>query len=280
MNRMHHAALVAVLILAAVGCKKEEPAPAATAEGEATPTIEAPKAPEPAKAPEAAPAPAPALENAPAPAPAAAPPAEGAPGGPGVAAAPAGSDNPALRDPSKATAKAPDKYKVKMHTTKGDFVIEVTRDWSPGGADRLFNMVRIGYFKDVAFFRAVQDFMVQFGIHGDPTVNAVWRNAPIADDPPGKASNVRGNVTFAKTGRPDSRSVQLFINYKDNVQLDGMGFTPIGKIASGMDVVDKLNQEYGEAPSAEQMRIQTEGNRFLKATFPKLDYIIDATIVP
>ena len=184
-------------------------------------------------------------------------------------------------DPAKATAKAPAVYKVKMSTTKGDFTIEVHRDWAPLGADRFYNLVKMGYFTDVAFFRVIKGFMVQFGIHGDPAVNRVWRNANIDDDPTGKQSNKRGMVTFATAG-PNTRTTQLFINYADNSRLDGMGFAPIGKVVSGMDVVDALEGFYGEGAPAgrgpSQGRLQGEGNKYLKADFPKLDYIKSASI--
>ncbi len=184
-------------------------------------------------------------------------------------------------DPAKATAEAPATYKVKMSTTKGDFVIEVHRDWAPLGADRFYNLVKLGYFNDVAFFRVIKGFMVQFGIHGDPKVNRVWKNANIKDDPSGKQSNTRGMVTFATAG-PGTRTTQLFINYDDNARLDGMGFAPIGKVVSGMDVVDKLEGMYGEGAPAgrgpSQGRMQEEGNAYLKASFPKLDYLKSASI--
>ena len=268
---------VAVLGLSVTACKKDEPAPApaapVAAETPAEPVKAAEPVPERQMARPAEPA-APANVATPQGAPAAASPTD---------AAPAGPQHAAMHDPSKATEKAPDQYKVKLHTSKGDIVIEVHRDWSPNGGDRLYNLVKIGYFQDVAFFRAVKDFMVQFGIHGDPTVNAVWRPASVNDDPPGKQSNTRGMVTFAKTGAPNSRSVQLFINYKDNAMLDGMGFTPIGKVVEGMDVVDQINTEYGEgAPRGQgpdQMRLQGEGNKYLKADFPRMDYILNATVV-
>jgi peptidyl-prolyl cis-trans isomerase A (cyclophilin A) len=196
------------------------------------------------------------------------------------AAAPAG-DKSALLDPSKATEKAPDVYKVKFTTTKGDFTVEVHRPWAPNGADRLYNLVRIGYYKDVAFFRVIKGFMVQFGIHGDPAVNTVWRQAHIPDDPPHVQSNTRGMVTFATAG-PNTRTVQLFINYADNTRLDDMGFAPIGKVVQGMDVVDNIEGQYGEgAPMGagpSQGRVQAEGNTYLKAEFPKLDYIKSASI--
>jgi len=190
--------------------------------------------------------------------------------------------NPAMLDPSLATDKAPDTFKVKFVTTKGDFVIEVTRDWAPNGADRFYNLVKIGYFNDVAFFRNIDGFMVQFGIHGDPAVNAKWRESNIKDDTV-KKSNTQGYVTYAQTGRPNSRSVQFFINFGDNANLDGMRFAPFGKVVEGMDVVKSLYNGYGEgAPRGkgpDQQRLQEEGNAYLKKDFPKLDYIKTATIV-
>ncbi len=190
--------------------------------------------------------------------------------------------SPSFADPSKLTDKAPDTYRVQFDTTKGKFIVEVTRSLAPNGADRFYNLVRSGYFKDVAFFRVIKGFMVQFGIHGDPSVSAKWRQASIPDDPV-KGSNTRGTVTFATAG-PNTRTTQLFINYGDNERLDSMGFASIGKVVEGMDVVDKINGEYGEgAPSGrgpDQGRIQREGNAYLKKDFPNLDYIKSATILP
>jgi peptidyl-prolyl cis-trans isomerase A (cyclophilin A) len=187
-----------------------------------------------------------------------------------------------LSDPSKLTEKAPDKFKVKFDTTKGAITIEVTRDLAPKGADRFYNLVKAGYFKDIAFFRVIPGFMAQFGIHGDPKVSKVWRDANIDDDAV-KGSNTRGTITFATAG-PNTRSTQFFINFGNNVNLDRSGFAPFGKVVEGMDVVDKINGEYGEgAPRGggpEQGRIQTEGNAYLKKDFPNLDYIKSATILP
>ncbi|MFQ5701338.1 MAG: peptidylprolyl isomerase [Acidobacteriota bacterium] len=195
---------------------------------------------------------------------------------------PAAGPNPALVNPSIANEQAPDKFRAKFTTTKGDFVIEVTRDWSPAGADRFYNLVKIGYFKDVAFFRVVENFMAQFGIHGDPRVNAAWRSANITDDPV-KQSNLRGFVTFAMSSSPNSRSVQFFINYKDNSFLDGQRFAPFGKVVEGMDVVDSLYKGYGDAPprgrGPNQALIQSQGNPYLKKDFPELDYIKSASLV-
>ncbi len=191
--------------------------------------------------------------------------------------------NPAMIDPSLANKTAPDTYKVKFETSKGDFVVEVHRDWSPQGADRVFNMVDIGYFTDVRFFRVVDNFMAQFGISGYPEVNAVWRDANIDDDPVTQ-SNTKGMVTFAKSGAPNSRSTQLFINYKDNSMLDRQGFSPFGKVVEGMEVVEALNSEFGDGPphgkGPNQMKLQTGGNAFLLSSgFEALDYIKSASIV-
>ncbi len=201
---------------------------------------------------------------------------------PATAATPAKAPvSPQLLEPEKATQKAPDKFKAKFTTTKGDFTVEVTRDWAPNGADRFYNLVKIGYFTDIAFFRAVDGFMVQFGIHGDPRVSTAWRSAQIPDDPP-KESNKRGYLTFATSG-PNSRTTQLFINYGDNARLDSMGFAPIGKVIEGMDVVDSLYKGYGEgAPRGagpDQGRIQFQGNAYLREQFPKLDYIKSVTLL-
>ena len=189
--------------------------------------------------------------------------------------------SPGFTDPAKLTEKAPETFKAQFDTTKGKFTIEVTRSLSPNGADRFYNLVRSGYFKDIAFFRVIPGFMCQFGIHGDPNVSAKWRAAAIPDDPV-KGSNTRGTITFATAG-PNTRTTQLFINFADNSNLDGMGFSPFGKVTEGIDVVDKINGEYGEgAPRGrgpDQGRVQGEGNTYLKKDFPNLDYIKSATIL-
>jgi peptidyl-prolyl cis-trans isomerase A (cyclophilin A) len=197
--------------------------------------------------------------------------------------APEAAPGAAMKDPSLAKEVAPDEFKVKFETTKGNFTIAVHKKWSPLGADRFYNLVKIGYFRDIAFFRAIAGFMCQFGIHGDPAVNQVWKEASIQDDPPAGQSNRRYTITFAKKGLPNSRSVQFFINFKDNMMLDQMGFTPFGEVVEGQAVVDQINTEYGEgAPRGQgpdQMRVQAEGNAYLKADFPRLDYVKSVTLL-
>jgi peptidyl-prolyl cis-trans isomerase A (cyclophilin A) len=215
-------------------------------------------------------------------APAASSPAGTTPAAAASGAASSTQPHPAMLNPSLAKETAPETFKVKCVTTKGNFVIQVTRAWSPNGADRFFNLVKIGYLKDIAFFRNIKDFMVQFGIHGDPNVNAKWRSANIADDPV-KQPNQRGYVSFATAG-PNTRSTQFFINHGDNRNLDGMGFSPFGQVVEGLDIVSALYQGYGEGfpqgRGPDQNRIQTEGNTYLRKDFPLLDYLKEATIAP
>ncbi|MCX4242059.1 peptidylprolyl isomerase [Paraliomyxa miuraensis] len=190
--------------------------------------------------------------------------------------------SPALTDPSLATKQAPEEYKVALETSKGDVIIAVHRSWAPQGADRFYNLVEIGFFDEVKFFRAIDGFMVQFGMNGDPTVTQAWNAYPIQDDPV-KESNKRGYVTFAKKNNPNSRTTQVFVNYKDNAMLDGMGFAPFGEVVQGMEVLDGLYKDYGEGPpkgtGPNQMLIEREGNTYLEREYPKLDGVKKATIV-
>lgn len=187
----------------------------------------------------------------------------------------------ALGSARTADAKAPETFRVKFDTTKGDVIIEVNRSWAPLGADRFHEAVKAGFYNNVAFFRVLEGFVAQFGINGDPKVQAKWRTKTIKDDPV-KKSNKRGTITFATSGR-DSRTTQLFINLADNGRLDELGFSPFARVVKGMDVVGKLYNGYGEGPPTgtgpSQARIQKNGNEYLKKLFPKLDYIKTATIV-
>jgi peptidyl-prolyl cis-trans isomerase A (cyclophilin A) len=186
-----------------------------------------------------------------------------------------------LSNPASLDEKAPDVYKVKFDTSKGSFVVEVHRDWAPNGADRFYNLVKNGFYNDARFFRVISDFMVQFGINGNPKISQVWQDANIPDDPV-KQSNIRGMITFATAG-PHTRTTQVFINFGDNAALDGQGFSPFGKVISGMDVVDSLYAGYGEgSPKGDgpnQGIVQSLGNAYLEKAFSQLDYIKTATIV-
>jgi peptidyl-prolyl cis-trans isomerase A (cyclophilin A) len=193
-----------------------------------------------------------------------------------------------LLNPSALNETAPDNFQAKFVTTKGTFVIQVRRSWSPNGADRFYNLVKNGYYDNCRIFRIVPGFMMQFGINGDPKVNAVWSKAVIKDDPV-KQSNRKGYVSFAKGG-PNSRTTQIFINFDDqNILLDGQGFSPFGTLTKGTDIVMSNDprvgfyNEYLDGPpqgkGPDQGKIQLEGNAYLDKNFPKLDFIKTATIV-
>jgi len=164
----------------------------------------------------------------------------------------------------------PNVFKVKFETSVGDFVVEIHKDWAPIGVERFAELLREGFYNDARFFRVVPNFVVQFGMAADPAVHAKWANKTIPDDPV-KQQNRAGTITFAKTNSPNSRTTQLFINLKDNLPLDSMGFAPFGRVVEGMDVVKRINAEYGEQPN--QGMIALRGNAYLQEQFPRLDYI-------
>jgi peptidyl-prolyl cis-trans isomerase A (cyclophilin A) len=184
-------------------------------------------------------------------------------------------------NPQELAQPAPDTVRIRFETSKGPFVVEAYRAWSPQGVDRLYHLARLHYYDGVRFFRVLDGFMAQFGINGDPEVTTVWRDMTIPDDPVSN-SNKRGTITFATRG-PNTRTTQLFINFVDNPNLDGMGFTPIGRVVEGMEIVDSFYKEYGEgAPGGagpDQGRLNAEGNAYLAKDFPKLDSIVTARVV-
>jgi peptidyl-prolyl cis-trans isomerase A (cyclophilin A) len=173
------------------------------------------------------------------------------------------------------SVKAPATYKVAFNTTVGTFVVAVTRSQAPHGADRLYSMVKAKFFDGARFYRVVPDFVVQWGGAAKPSVTDLW-SATIPDDPV-KGTNARGTLSFAATGDPNSRSTHMFINLVNNARLDGMGFSPVGTVVSGMSNVDKIYSGYGEQP--QQDLIASQGNVYLIKQFPKLDYIKTARIV-
>ncbi len=177
---------------------------------------------------------------------------------------------------------APDVYRVILETSKGDVTIAVTKAWAPEGAERFYRLVRQRFYDDARFFRVVRNFVVQFGINGDPAVEASWRSMTIADDAV-KQSNTRGTITFATSG-PNTRTTQVFIDLGDNRRLDRSGFAPFGQVVEGMDVVDRFYSAYGDDPprglGPEQDLIERQGNAYLDARFPRLDYVKRGRIAP
>jgi peptidyl-prolyl cis-trans isomerase A (cyclophilin A) len=254
MNRAKLFLVVAGMGLALSGCKKE---PAAEA-----PTPEPPKAEAPVQPKAETPAPAPAQPAETASAPAAAP--------------KSGFDRALLRA-ATLKDKAPDTYQVKFVTTRGEFTVTVHRDWAPIGADRFYNLVKHHFYDNASFFRVVPGFVVQFGLSAYPPVNAAWKKADLQDDPVTQ-SNKKGYLTFATAG-PNTRTTQVFISLKDNARLDGMGFAPFGAIdGAGMNVVEMLYDQYGDASGPDQGQIEAQGKPYLDKGWPKLDSIKTATL--
>ena len=259
MNQVKLFLVVAGIGLALSGCKKE---PAAEVPPPEQPKAEAPaqpKAETPAPA-AAAPASAPAAASAPTPAPR------------------AGYDRALLRA-AMLKDKAPETFQVKFTTTRGDFVVTVNRAWAPIGADRFYNLVKHHFYDNASFFRVVPGFVVQFGISAYPPVAAAWEKANILDEPVTQ-SNKRGYLTYAKTGMPNTRSTQIFINLKENAGLDRQGFSPFGFVdAQGMKVVDMLYDQYGDSGGPDQDQISKLGKPYLDKGWPKLDSIKSATLM-
>jgi cyclophilin family peptidyl-prolyl cis-trans isomerase len=178
---------------------------------------------------------------------------------------------------------APERFRVDLETNKGGIGIEVVREWSPHGADRFYNLVRHGYYDGARFFRVIAGRWAQFGINGDPAVSRVWRTRTIPDDPRVE-SNARGTIAYAFKD-PNGRTTQVFVNLQDNSAThDVEPFVPFGRVAEGMDVVDRLNGEYGERSgggirAGRQDPLFTGGNDYLRREFPRLDYIYRARVV-
>ena len=175
-----------------------------------------------------------------------------------------------------AAATAPPIYSVEFQTDRGPFTIEVHRDWAPVGADHFHTLVESGFYDDCKVFRAVRNFMVQFGISARPGAFGALASQNIVDDPP-QQSNAYGTVTFATSGT-DSRSTQVFVSTRDNSYLDSMGFSPFGRVTAGMNVVTSLFTGYGEETMQHNAEMQSEGNAFLERSFPRLSTIRSARI--
>ncbi|MGC1902699.1 MAG: peptidylprolyl isomerase [Candidatus Acidiferrum sp.] len=183
----------------------------------------------------------------------------------------------ALLHPSLLKEKAPETYIVKFVTTRGDFTVTVTRAWAPIGADRFYNLVKHHFYDNASVFRAVPNFVTQFGVSSYPAVTAAWQKTEIKDDPVTQ-SNKKGALVFATAG-PNTRTTQVFINLKDNAFLDKTGFAPFGTVdADGMKVVEMFYDQYGDNAGIDQAKIEKEGKPYLDKSFPKLDAIKSATI--
>lgn len=201
----------------------------------------------------------------------------------------------ALMNPAEAKEQAPAAFKINFDSSAGLFVVEMHRDWAPFGVDRVYNLVKRGFYDECRFFRVIPDYIVQFGVSGEPEIHNVWRLARIPDDPANKPrplggpsstgqSNKKSYLAFVQPAGVDRRTTQLLINLVDNPGLDRQGVAPLGQVVSGMDVVEKIHSGYGEltptGKGPELNRLFAEGNAYLAKEFPRMDYIKTATIVP
>jgi len=191
----------------------------------------------------------------------------------------------AQKGPSKKLLKeeAPPEFVAKIETTKGVFMVFAKREWAPLGVDRFYQLIKSGFFTDVAIFRVQPGYVAQFGISDKQLLNEAWEENELPDETVSN-SNLKGTIAFARGG-PNTRTTQLFINLADNQKLDTIsfqglrGFPPIAKVTSGMDVVESFYGGYGFEPVEKQDGIYENGNAYLKENYPDLDYILKATIV-
>ena len=191
----------------------------------------------------------------------------------------------ALLDPSRPawSAHAPATVTADVETSRGTFTLELIREWAPKGVDRFYNLARAGYYDDSRFYRVIAGFIAQFGIAGDPAIARAWSQRRLPADP-AREHNVRGSISFAQY-KPTDRATNVFINLRDNPELDTLKFVPIGRVVKGMEVVDSLYSYYGEFPSADEplgnpKRLARESNKYLDEKFPSLDHVIRVTVRP
>jgi cyclophilin family peptidyl-prolyl cis-trans isomerase len=193
-----------------------------------------------------------------------------------------------LLDPGNAEWRkpAPAVSRIRFETSKGVFVLELIRAWGPIGADRFYNLARLGYYDDVRVHRVNKNYIAQFGLNGDPAVNAAWKNQYLADDPP-RSDNKRGTFAFSMKGpgNPNTRDTQIYINLADNTRNNVEPFTVLGTVVEGMNVVESYYSGYGENSGAgvrqgRQGPLETGGNAYMDREFPLLDRIIRATVRP
>lgn len=170
---------------------------------------------------------------------------------------------------------APEVYRAKFTSTKGDFVIEVTRKWAPLAADRFYALLKDSYYPGSPVYRVQPGFVVQWGISNSTRKSAKW-NQEYLEDEPRTQSNTRGMVAFATSG-PGSRTMQVFVNMGNNTPLNAQGFAPFGRVVSGMEALAKMTS-YGD--NVDQGRLMREGGTYVEMFFPKMDRIEKAELLP
>jgi cyclophilin family peptidyl-prolyl cis-trans isomerase len=189
--------------------------------------------------------------------------------------------NKALFKPKWTTEQAPESFVTRFETSKGNFDVQVTREWSPKAADRFYQLVKHGFYNNALFYRVVPNFVAQFG-NTDTTTFNKWMQYKLPDEPV-VHSNKKGAISFARSGK-ETRGRELFINLNDNTRLDTVvangvkGYPPFGDVISGMDVVLSLNSSHGNNTLSHVNEMYKSRFEFLK-TFPGLDSVKKAYVV-
>ena len=182
-----------------------------------------------------------------------------------------------------AKVTAPEKFKARFETTKGSFEIEATRQWSPLAVDRLYQLIKTGFYNDIALYRVIPHFVAQFGTNNDTLLNASWIKYKLPDEPVLRL-NDSGTIAFARAG-VNTRSTDIYINLKNNHRLDTIyyssvrGFPCIAVVTKGMDIVQSFYSGYKEEPMQKADSTIDAWNKYFKGNYPKLDYIIKAAII-
>lgn len=181
----------------------------------------------------------------------------------------------------------PDSFVAEFTTTKGTFAMHAVRAWSPQGVDRLYHLVKGGYFDGLTIYRVGETKsvaggrVVQFGQSGDTAASHAWDRTGLADEP-ALHPHRPGAVGFARGG-PGTRTVEIAIATNaipalDTVHYQGVvGFPVIAEVRQGLGVLSRLEGRYGNAP-IENDSLSIVGEAYLKRAFPGLDAIVRARV--
>jgi cyclophilin family peptidyl-prolyl cis-trans isomerase len=165
--------------------------------------------------------------------------------------------------------------------------MHAVRAWSPRGVDRLYHLVKGGYFDGLTIYRVGETKsvaggrVVQFGQSGDTAASHAWDRTGIEDEP-ALHPHRPGAVGFARGG-PNTRSVEIAIATNaipalDTVSYMGVvGFPVIAEVRDGLEVLSRLEGKYGNAP-IENDSLTILGESYLKRAFPGLDGIVRGRI--
>jgi len=161
-----------------------------------------------------------------------------------------GADWPKEKAIREAEAKADDLPRVLLKTSKGDVVLELFENEAPNTVANFVQLVEQGFYNGLTFHRVIPGFVAQGGCpKGDGTGDPGYR---FADEcaAPNARRHYRGTLSMANSG-PNTNGSQFFITYSPTPHLNGK-HTVFGRVISGMDVVEKLQDRDPQDPSAPQ----------------------------